>query len=403
MSFGFKHGPPRDADLAFDVRFLPNPHYEPELRPLTGHGRAGRRVHRPRRAPARSSTSGCDPLLDFLLPPVRRRGQGAPGGRDRLHRRAPPLGGDRRAPGRALPRSRRPHVAVNHRDIDKARATRNPRRDRPRRLRGLRPRALRRVLRRGVPRARWAPPARGQHAIAYGALGPQFWIVTRGRPRRPATATRAFARRRAAVDRRLPRPARGGGRDDGAPGLRTAIRAALLRRYVLDPDGLRVAQFVTRPRSGADSLRATATSARLLRLTGRLVGCPYGWESTASAGSAATSFAPRRRARRRHRVGRRQRPHRRAHARAPAPVRLDPRPLPGRRCERDERRDRRRRPRAEGARRARPGRAAVGASSGVDVVIESTGLLHRPRPAPPSTWPAAPRRSSSPRRRPAPT
>src|SRR3954451_21181859 len=29
-SFGHKHGPPRDADLAFDVRFLPNPHYEPD-------------------------------------------------------------------------------------------------------------------------------------------------------------------------------------------------------------------------------------------------------------------------------------------------------------------------------------------------------------------------------------
>ena len=36
VSFGFKHGPPRDADLLFDVRFLPNPHYEPELRELTG-------------------------------------------------------------------------------------------------------------------------------------------------------------------------------------------------------------------------------------------------------------------------------------------------------------------------------------------------------------------------------
>jgi UPF0042 nucleotide-binding protein len=35
-SFGFKHGPPRDADLLLDVRFLPNPHYEPDLRPLTG-------------------------------------------------------------------------------------------------------------------------------------------------------------------------------------------------------------------------------------------------------------------------------------------------------------------------------------------------------------------------------
>ena len=36
MSFGFKYGPPREEDLAFDVRFLPNPHYEPHLRELTG-------------------------------------------------------------------------------------------------------------------------------------------------------------------------------------------------------------------------------------------------------------------------------------------------------------------------------------------------------------------------------
>src|SRR5271165_6053499 len=36
MSFGFKHGPPRDEDLAFDVRFLANPHYEADLRALTG-------------------------------------------------------------------------------------------------------------------------------------------------------------------------------------------------------------------------------------------------------------------------------------------------------------------------------------------------------------------------------
>lgn len=36
QSFGFKHGIPLDADLVFDVRCLPNPHYVPELRPLTG-------------------------------------------------------------------------------------------------------------------------------------------------------------------------------------------------------------------------------------------------------------------------------------------------------------------------------------------------------------------------------
>jgi len=35
-SFGFKHGVPLDADLVFDVRCLPNPHYEPGLAPLTG-------------------------------------------------------------------------------------------------------------------------------------------------------------------------------------------------------------------------------------------------------------------------------------------------------------------------------------------------------------------------------
>jgi UPF0042 nucleotide-binding protein len=37
VTFGFKNGPPRDADLTLDVRFLPNPHYVDELRPLTGH------------------------------------------------------------------------------------------------------------------------------------------------------------------------------------------------------------------------------------------------------------------------------------------------------------------------------------------------------------------------------
>jgi len=36
VSFGFRHGVPQDADLVFDVRFLPNPHFVPEFRPLTG-------------------------------------------------------------------------------------------------------------------------------------------------------------------------------------------------------------------------------------------------------------------------------------------------------------------------------------------------------------------------------
>src|SRR2546421_5126379 len=40
LTYGFKHGAPRDADLLFDVRFLPNPHYESELRDLTGRDQA---------------------------------------------------------------------------------------------------------------------------------------------------------------------------------------------------------------------------------------------------------------------------------------------------------------------------------------------------------------------------
>lgn len=39
LSFGFKYGIPEDSDLVFDVRFLPNPYYIPELKPLTGNDR----------------------------------------------------------------------------------------------------------------------------------------------------------------------------------------------------------------------------------------------------------------------------------------------------------------------------------------------------------------------------
>lgn len=42
LSFGFKYGIPSDADLVFDVRFLPNPYYIEELRPLSGNDRAVR-------------------------------------------------------------------------------------------------------------------------------------------------------------------------------------------------------------------------------------------------------------------------------------------------------------------------------------------------------------------------
>ena len=66
-SFGFKHGPVRDADLAFDVRFLPNPHYIDELRPLTGHDR---RVaeYVARDGKLDEFYERLHALLDFLLP-----------------------------------------------------------------------------------------------------------------------------------------------------------------------------------------------------------------------------------------------------------------------------------------------------------------------------------------------
>jgi UPF0042 nucleotide-binding protein len=40
MSFGYKNGVPRDADFVFDLRCLPNPHWENALRPLTGRDAA---------------------------------------------------------------------------------------------------------------------------------------------------------------------------------------------------------------------------------------------------------------------------------------------------------------------------------------------------------------------------
>ena len=40
QSFGFKHGMPMDCDMVFDVRFLPNPFYVPELKPLSGNDQA---------------------------------------------------------------------------------------------------------------------------------------------------------------------------------------------------------------------------------------------------------------------------------------------------------------------------------------------------------------------------
>jgi UPF0042 nucleotide-binding protein len=67
QSFGFKYGPARDPDLLFDVRFLPNPHYEEDLRPLTGDDpRVLRFINRGGELDA--FYERLHPLLDYLLP-----------------------------------------------------------------------------------------------------------------------------------------------------------------------------------------------------------------------------------------------------------------------------------------------------------------------------------------------
>ena len=66
-AFGFKHGIPLDADLVFDVRFLPNPYYLEELRPLTGLDRPVAQYVFDSND-ARNFMAKVEDLLDFLLP-----------------------------------------------------------------------------------------------------------------------------------------------------------------------------------------------------------------------------------------------------------------------------------------------------------------------------------------------
>ena len=74
MSFGFRHGVPADADLVFDVRFLPNPNYIPEFKPLTGKNpKVAKYVAEfPQTQEFIARVTG---LLDFLLPHYMREGK----------------------------------------------------------------------------------------------------------------------------------------------------------------------------------------------------------------------------------------------------------------------------------------------------------------------------------------
>ncbi|MEZ8217783.1 UPF0042 nucleotide-binding protein [Candidatus Fervidibacteria bacterium JGI MDM2 SSWTFF-3-K9] len=89
VSFGFKYGVPVDADLVFDVRFLPNPNYDPALRPLTGQDERVKEFVL-MQTETKEFLSRLKALLEFTLPLYRREGKsyltiavGCTGGRHR--------------------------------------------------------------------------------------------------------------------------------------------------------------------------------------------------------------------------------------------------------------------------------------------------------------------------------
>lgn len=89
ISFGFKHGTPLDVDMLLDVRFLPNPHYDPELRPLTGHDEPVREAVLDTED-AREFLTRLEDMLAFLIPRYAAEGKtyftlgiGCTGGRHR--------------------------------------------------------------------------------------------------------------------------------------------------------------------------------------------------------------------------------------------------------------------------------------------------------------------------------
>jgi UPF0042 nucleotide-binding protein len=117
QSFGFKFGPPRDADVQLDVRFLPNPHWVPELRPLPGTDERVQDYVRSQEdyGPALAATEA---MLDAALGGFQREGKayltvavGCTGG----HHRSVVVAEDLAA----FFRERGLSVTLSHRDLDR--------------------------------------------------------------------------------------------------------------------------------------------------------------------------------------------------------------------------------------------------------------------------------------------
>ncbi len=119
VSFGFKYGVPADADLVFDARFLANPHFVPELRPMSGRDSAVSRFVLEQHPEGGEFLDSLERFVAPLLPRYAREGKvvltvavGCTGGRHRSVALAEALGARLRpgAPG---------DVTVAHRDIDR--------------------------------------------------------------------------------------------------------------------------------------------------------------------------------------------------------------------------------------------------------------------------------------------
>ena len=98
ISFGYKYGLPLEADLVFDVRFMVNPYYEPELRAQSGLAEPVRTFVLGQPAAQRFLAFVHD-FLAFAIPAYESEGKNAPDDRHRLHRRLPPLDHHRRGHG----------------------------------------------------------------------------------------------------------------------------------------------------------------------------------------------------------------------------------------------------------------------------------------------------------------